>query len=84
MLMKKRPLFVALSVVIFTVVAAAGVVYYMYRNKSLPSGVPKGYVRVIEYQYYEPDAAVCQAISPECGVCLGIVVDKNCYVEKNK
>jgi hypothetical protein len=38
---------------------------------------------VKSFHYVEPGENTCMAISPECGVCPGEVVNKLCYAEKN-
>lgn len=43
-----------------------------------------GLIRVKSYRYIESDKAACQAFMPECGVCFGKVINKECWVDPAK
>jgi len=43
-----------------------------------PSGVPKGYVEVINYA--ESEGQTCLIASPVCGDCFGVVLEHRCFV----
>lgn len=43
---------------------------------------PAGYKKVKGFHYVEPVTNSCQALIPECGVCPGKIIDKQCYVKK--
>jgi hypothetical protein len=45
---------------------------------------PDGLTKVKSYHYVEDGQITCQAISAECGVCFGEVIEKSCYVHKDK
>lgn len=57
-------------------VVAVGYLVYSY----LPPVNPQtaGLTRVPRYV----DHGVCTALSPECGLCYGQVIDQQCYVDK--
>jgi len=80
----KNTLFVSVSVIALALFASVSYLYF-HKNKniyvndsndSLESGLTKveGYV----------DHGTCAALSPECGLCYGQIIDKECYVEKSK
>ena len=64
--------------IIFSVVLVAG--FFVYRNSQSTNGLTK----VESYQHFEEGVPVCDAYSPGCGLCIGKVIDKECYVDKAK
>ena len=42
--------------------------------------IPKGYVEETSYRH----RGICEAIIPECGYCVGLVIDDKCYVKTNE
>ncbi len=74
--MKKKYLVYILIFVVAIVVI--GVV--LYRNSQSTNGLTK----VESYRHYDVGVTVCDAYSPGCGLCIGKVVDKECYIDKAK
>lgn len=40
--------------------------------------------KVESYRHIEPGQVACTALLPECGLCPGEVINKECYVDKTK
>jgi hypothetical protein len=70
--MKKRKnlLFALLALMVVTL----GVLLFFYETKA---DAPDGYVRIDGFH----KGAICQALSPGCGLCFGIVKDDQCFVK---
>lgn len=43
-----------------------------------------GLTRVDSYRHYDEGEVVCDAMTPSCGLCIGKVIDRECYVDKTK
>lgn len=80
---KKLNLVVPILSILFLSVLGIGGIFIWSQNEEEP---PRpGLVKVKEYRYYGPDfdGPVCQALTPECGVCPGEVIDKMCWIESD-
>lgn len=58
---------------------AVAVVSWLYL---VDHDAPAGMRQVKSYRDTTGDEVTCKAISPECGVCLGDVINQKCYVKK--
>jgi hypothetical protein len=74
--MKKK----ALVFVIILIFAVLTVGLLKNRNSQPTSGL----TRIENYSHIEKGHAACDALMPECGLCIGEVIDKECYVDKTK
>lgn len=41
-------------------------------------GIREGLIKVEGYRYTADDELTCQAESPECGICYGEIINKEC------
>jgi len=48
-----------------------------------PSGVPKGYVEVVNYEE-SVEGRTCLLASPICGDCFGVIRERRCFVNPNE
>jgi hypothetical protein len=70
-----------LLVVVGTIVLL-GAVYAVFQRGADPRTA--GLTRVDRYRHTESGQVACAALMPECGVCYGKIIDKECYVDKTK
>lgn len=61
---------------VLLIVLVAG--FFAIRKTASPE---PGLVRVEGYVHYEPNEPVCEAQTPECGVCIGKVVAGECWID---
>ncbi len=78
-MIKCKPLIVFI-LLLFTTLSVGSYYIFVTHKKS----VPIGYSEVKDYNYVESGKLTCMALSPECGYCPGIVIDKSCYINQSK
>jgi hypothetical protein len=78
--MKRKKIAILLIVIgALACLSGAYVVFFHKDSNPLPSGLTK----VPRYKHTE-GLTRCQALAPECGECYGVVIDKQCYIDKAK
>jgi flagellar basal body-associated protein FliL len=66
-------------IVIILLIAGVSIILFL---KSSSSNAPQGYKKVKDFQYAEPSASTCLALSAECGYCSGEIINKECYIKE--
>jgi hypothetical protein len=67
----------------FGVIVLSGLFYFLFFQRDATSQTT-GLVKAELYNHVEEGQGTCAAYTAACGVCLGTVIDKECYVDKNK
>jgi hypothetical protein len=68
----------ALVLIALMLVLTAALGFLFFHKSANPPAA--GLTKVSGYN----DGSVCAAMSPSCGLCYGQVIDKECYVDRDK
>ena len=73
----------AITAALIGLLFVAGIVGTSLYQDSQRDKQTEGLIKLESYKHYgnAPSLVRCLANSPECGVCPGEVIDKECYVE---
>ena len=70
----------AIYIVLIAAVLLSAIAYLGIRRINSTDSL----VKVDGYKYIENQSAVCMALAPECGVCYGKIINKECWVDPKK
>jgi hypothetical protein len=65
------------------VIVLSGLLYLLFFQRATTSQTI-GLVKAEHYNHVEEGQGTCAAYTAACGVCLGTVINKECYVDKDK
>ena len=81
----RNNLLVAVSVLTLALLATVGYLY-LHKSKNIHTSDSNDSLKagLTKVKGYVDHGSPCAALTPECGLCYGQVIDKECYIDKSK